>query len=292
MDKTFKHIWRSIIILAVFMQFVMSQEKSDLQKSQKKENFSSAEQLWEKVIEAKGGRKKLHEVNNLVVSFDGVGYALRFKRNQTREESFSAREESVYVFPNKLWQWKDARPYVFGLQVEMFNLETNRYYRVVDHGPEYDPVENPYREMELTEIQKQELISSMIYAHILYLLESNWMKPTLLGITEAREGLKKVTMIQIQFGQYQAHYVLDEKTLLPIKVSTYKQVNEQLKFQDEYELKDYKETNGVMMPQALKHNGNVQKQTYKINVEYNKNIFITTIKIEDGTEAWKPKTKM
>src|SRR2546421_11960444 len=57
--------------------------------------------LWEKAIEAKGGRNRLSAVRNLLVAF----------KDKT--------EVALYVFPDKAWDWSDNRPTPLGVWVGM-----------------------------------------------------------------------------------------------------------------------------------------------------------------------------
>src|SRR5712692_9236817 len=81
---------------------------------QQEQEQQEARRLWEQAIAAKGGRERLSAVRNVVVSHGGHWNV------------------TLYVFPNKLWQWSDDRPTWLGLSVEMHNLERRVAYFVRD----------------------------------------------------------------------------------------------------------------------------------------------------------------
>jgi hypothetical protein len=70
-----------------------------------------AKQLWEKLVEAKGGRERLHGVRTMLqtehshLSFPNP----RFKNG----DDYEVR---LYAFPDRVWQYYDARPTVFAFR--------------------------------------------------------------------------------------------------------------------------------------------------------------------------------
>src|SRR5258708_20583874 len=99
-----------IIFILIVASLVYGQRPVNQENISKKE----AERLWEQAIEAKGGRKRLYSVNNMVISSFGKNIRL----------------EDFFVFPNRSWSWVDQRPSVLGLNMSMQNWETGKEYFV------------------------------------------------------------------------------------------------------------------------------------------------------------------
>ena len=149
----------------------MKLTENDVSAKQQKESA----RLWEQAIAAKGGRDRLYEVHNLVISSRGKYRSRLSKNNQVRREE-------LFVFPNKYWFWDDYRPDVFGLRVSMYNYDTNMKYVISDSEPDHQPeaITNGQRNKAL----RNEQLSS--------LLETRWLKPTIVKSSVGRTGLRLV----------------------------------------------------------------------------------------------------
>ncbi len=75
-------------------------------------NRKAAERVWELAVQAQGGRDKLLSIRNEVVITKERGHIT----------------ESLFVFPNKWWNWDDLRPTMFGVVMRMENYETRQNY--------------------------------------------------------------------------------------------------------------------------------------------------------------------
>src|SRR5437870_11102000 len=98
--------------LLAFCVAVTAQETASLDREH-------AERVWDLAIEAKGGRGKLQAIRNIHLSSNG-GENLR--------KQLKNRTEFLIVYPNKLWEWRDLRPSVLGLEMTMYNLEISKRY--------------------------------------------------------------------------------------------------------------------------------------------------------------------
>lgn len=228
-----------------------------------KNSIERAKELWELAILAKGGRDRLHSVNNLAISQD-----------INKNNHLSSR---IYAFPDKYWEWSDYRPYKFGLQVSMENHELGIGYFVVGHEPD-----NPSK-IKLSPEHR----SKFDDAQLIYLLETKWFKPDLLGVTKSRIGLKRVDVIELKARGFKIGVFLDEKTHLPIQLvyySTYKTS----KVLDRFELSDYREIAGILIPHSINVGGsgwgNVKVE---VNVKYDPRVFERPPDISAGPEQWR-----
>lgn len=227
-----------------------------------------AKRLWEQYITAVGGREHLFAVNNVVITSD------------SQYNTGPIHQVSLSVFPNKFWFWDDLRPSKFGLRVEMHNYETDMTY-IITPGDRYSL---PHKIVG----EKNQFQSNLLY----YLPENRWFKPELVRATKGRVGLRAVDIVETKEGNNRADIALDRKTHLPVTITYYHTRDNRLVLDNVLRLSDYVEVNGIKVPQKVKDtDGPEYKISIQFNVEYNEDIFVHPTRIEDGPEAWRPKTK-
>lgn len=228
-----------------------------------KNSLERAKELWEMAIIAKGGRDRLYAINSLVISED-------INKN-------NRLSSSLYVFPDKFWDWSDYRPYRLGLQVSMENHELGIGYFVVGHEPN-----NPSK-IKLSPEHR----SKFDDAQLIYLLEAKWFKPELLGVSKSRIGLKRADVVELKARGFKIGVFLDEKTHLPIQVvyySTYKAG----KILNRFELSDYREIVGILIPHSINVGGSGWgKVKVEVNVKYDHRVFERLPDISAGPEQWR-----
>ena len=230
-----------------------------------------AERLWELAIAAKGGRERLYAVRNMVISRRAEYTTHLFKKNQVHQEG-------LYVFPNKYWFWNDLRPDVFGLNVKMYNFDSNMCYSITPENPHQppEPITRTPSDKTLADVQ------------LSYLLETRWFKPVLVKASSGRVGLQKVDIVETRVNDYRVDFAFDRRTHLPIRKSYYRVVNNKT-YVDVIKLSDYAEISGIKVPLTVEYDdGTKYKASVQFNVEYNEDIFVKPPPIEAGPEAWKP----
>lgn len=230
---------------------------------QKNNSKKEAGRLWELAIEAKGGREKLNQINNIQNSSHG-----------------SYREEFLIVYPGKAWDWQDNRPSVLGLSMSMHNLETSKKYFLAGDNPSNF-------KMEKFDINTP-IDSGVFSASIWITLENKWLRPVPESVTTDRIGFQKVDVVQTRLNGKRFDFALNRKTHLPVKVSyylhNYQGEGEHIAW--ELKLSDYVDYQGIKVPRLV----DGQKNTYQFNVEYNEDIFTTPpLPIESAADAWKKK---
>ncbi len=237
----------------------------DLQ--QQEEDQREARRLWEEAIAAKGGRERLCGVHNLVV-FHGGG-----KRNI-----------SLYVFPNKSWQWSDDRPTPLGLSVEMHNLDRRLAYFV--YSEDLEPPINKGWGSNLAR-GVPELRDAQLY----YLLETAWVKPVPLRVATDRRGYQQTDIVETLVNGSRVDFHLDQNSHLPLEVAfpsrdgvgtSYGRGTYYVTFSD------YRDVSGIQMPHRvgfLIKNG--LPTTFEINVDCDAQIFERPPNIADGPDAWR-----
>jgi hypothetical protein len=246
-----------------------------------------AQQLWEQAIAAKGGRGRLYAVRNIVISSAGSYKALQFKihpdgetKSRSLKRSGLFREE-LYVFPNKYWLWDDYRPSVFGLWVEMYDYTTRMKYVVTDGDPNHG--------LEPIEANDLNTDKGLIITQLMYLLESEWVRPKPLAVTTVRIGFRVFDVVQTEVNGARYDFTLDRKTHLPVRFTFYSQDLGRT-FVHTNEMSDYSDVDGINVPLTWKaEDGHKEKSEVKFNVEYDEKIFLKPPPFEAGPEAWKKK---
>lgn len=253
----------TVLTCALFCQglFISARAQDESQKE--------AQQLWEKAITAKGGRDRLYAVHNAVIIQRGELIVNLFKRTPTLQES-------LFVFPNKVWTWNDMRPSVFGLTVDMRNYDTHQQYLLP-----YPLTPNPHT------ITDEPPVGSLMYGMLIYLPETKWLKPVLVKVSVGKIGFRRVDVVQTAVNGNRVDFALNQKTHLPVRVSYYDVVRGKTYITAD-DLSDYVESSGIKVPRTIRCDYcNEYKETIQFNVEYNEDIFIKPLPIEAGPEAWK-----
>jgi len=259
--------FQNVAVTSIAILDVLRISKSTASKNIERQE---AVRLWEQAIAAKGGRARLYAVRNMLVSTRGEYTTRLFKKNQIRQET-------LYVFPNKVWLWNDLRPDVFGLSVSMYNYDSNMSY-VISGG-------NPQRAPEpIKDTRKNKALRN---AQLSFLLETNWLKPTLVKASTGRVGLRSVYIVQTLVEGERVDFAFDQVTRLPVRVSYY-DLFESKTYVNSQSFLDYADVGGIKVPQTLEYTGGSKyKANFQFNVEYNENIFVKPPPIEAGPEAWK-----
>ena len=234
---------------------------------------NDAARLWEQAIAAKGGRERLHAVRNMVISTRGEYHSRLLKTNQVRREE-------LLVFPNKYWFWDDYRPDVLGLRVSMYNYDSNMKY-VISEGEPHDTPE-PIAKGKRNKALRNDQLS--------FLLETQWLKPTLIKASTGTVGLhQRVDIVETTIAGERVDFAFDQSTHLPVSVSYYDIVNGKT-YINVQSFSDYTEVDGIQLPRTITFSdGSKYQASFKINVEYNETIFVNPPPIDAGPEAWRLK---
>lgn len=237
-----------------------------------KDTQQEARRLWDLALAAKGGRKLLYAVRNIVVSLTGEYETSSHKKNKMREDVF-------VVFPNKIWSWSDYRPDVFGMRIEMYNFDANLHYII---NPDYPrSIPKPIIGMPKSE--------SYTYGLVSYLLEARWLKPVPIRATSGKIGDRALDIVETKLDDKRIDFAFDRQTHLAVRVSYFNTYNNKTTV-TVVNLSDYTEVAGIKVPQTSQvEDGGVDRIRIQINVEYDESIFVKPPPIDAGPEAWRPK---
>lgn len=255
-----------LLILLALTQISLAQNISC---STNEKSLEKAHQIWEQAIIAKGGRERILNLKTL----------LTYNRKKT--------SVGLNVLPDKFWWWsKDREP--IGTNVLMYNYLTNIGYRIKsDLYPFSYPLTNEPKELTLSELLPN-------------LLETNWIKPKLLGaeVTKINGQEFDVVCVEISYSANQKpvtdrhDYIFNQQTHLLFQDIRYFDK----KIGGGYlttEYSNYVETKGLKF--ATKTIGkfkdgkiwNNSEYLVEVDVDYREDLFDKPPSIKDGSDGWK-----
>ena len=232
--------------------------------------------LWEQAIAAKGGRKRLYAVRNLLERHERNSYV------------------ALFVFPDKVWQWSDVRPTPLGLAIEMQNLGKGLSYKVEEDMS--DPPRN------LGENSAKEVLWPLYYAQLYYLLETQWIKPLPVKVYSGSIGRRPVDVVQtiVHFQKAprandrgdRVDFHLDKQSHLLLEVAfpsddsvgtNYGRGTYYVTFAD------YANVDGIQMPRRVGYLAEKPdaSASVQVNVQYDPEIFEHPPSLKRGPDAWK-----
>ena len=239
-------------------------------------------ELWEQIIEAKGGREKLHSVTNMLVTKgstpDNIGVFFE-------------------VFPNKSWSWTKGPPSPKVVWVDMVNLDYGVYLVASNDGL----LSNDKLSKERNALIKSE---KMRHACI-YLLETKWCHPEPIRVTRLAINNKKLDVVETRIKDEETGYVdridfaIEPESLVVFRVYEYGGKIDRKEPLGVVCFDNYQVVDGIQMPQAsyerifdkLTDKCYFRPLSVKINVEYDKNLFERPPTVDAGSDDWKPKLK-
>ena len=229
---------------------------------------AEAERLWELMIAAKGGRERLHSVDNLLMS-SHEKYWWEFR-------ILTINYEGLFVFPKKSWEWDDQRGSVFGFSIHVHNFESNIHQSYVDSGKGGSVV--PILQPSLRNLTKLQL-------HLL--AETQWVKPQPVSARVGKESGRDADIVEthvneLPAGEQKVDFVLDRRSHLPVRVIYYWTIKGR-ELSGGVELKDYLEVSGIKIPGKV---GRVRAK-YELNVPYDARVFDLPPSRDKGMAAWK-----
>lgn len=225
---------------------------------------SEAQRLWELAIAAKGGRERLHSVRNMLISTDGAKY----------------RSVELHVFTNKFWRWTDE-PEPFGQSAKMYNLERGFAYTSDSDGPEAAAI-------KLHESNLGGGRITLVDAQLFYLMETQWVKPTIIGVSKGEVGGRRTNVVRTRFEDRTIDFYLDRETHLPLKVALVDETNGKVYLSKTFS--DYTTIDGIKLPLKVdtRGKGNLSN-SYQLNVEYDEQLFERPPSALAGPDPWRRK---
>jgi hypothetical protein len=269
-----KNFVSSVVLICIAIAVFGNKTKVDAQNEETKK----ARELWEQVIAAKGGREKLYAVRNLAVSEKTI-----IKRPKKDFSGFHT--ESLFVLPDKWWSWVDEPPFGIGIWAYDF---TSQIGWEVDKGFPSQTVKPSTDDIRFRFVKEEFIQSQMIY-----LMETKWIQPTIVGARTERLSFQKVDVVETSYGTQKFEFFIDRKTHLPKQViirTRFEETGTSIDGREHVEsfiLDDYVEVSGIKFPKVVRRSDESNETTYQVNVDYKKSIFERPPTLDMGSEAWK-----
>lgn len=187
----------AIVVLAINGPVKGQVEESDVSRTR-------AKLLWEEALQAKGGRDRLHSIHNFLTS--GEIHVDAVKGSHISEVQW------LRALPGKAWLYEYTPEFDVSLDATVINLERNLCVKTL--SPAKGDV--PPRSLCLPTTFTERLIQDPI----IYLMETEWLRPVPIGTYEGKRGLKRVDVVETVVGNHRYDFYLDRKTRLPVKLVT------------------------------------------------------------------------
>jgi hypothetical protein len=244
----------------------------------------NAQRLWELMLQAKGGRARLHEVRSIeeVDAVKRIGFPPAFKPGHKDTGSLMVR---LFAFPDREWQWYDAGESVFGLSLDVYNLSLGTAYLAWGSDPVRTLSAQKGEDFKLWEAQ------------LVYLSESEWVRPQPVRVITDDKMAKQFDIVETHFdGDYfRADFLLDKRTHLPARMVTYRRNNGRgLRpiLTETYEFLKYVSIDGVIIPSPWAFELITGDRPVacnfqvRLNVPYREEAFTTPPSVAAGPYAW------
>lgn len=251
-----------------------------------------AKQMWEEAIAAKGGRERLHGVKTLLVSSVS-------KYHKAPKGISGDHTESLYVLPDKWWEWIDSRPGSFGLSTLTFDFGKPVGWEIYTGLSSAQPIstkrdtprpDDPYQIHDPSAgVKFANKRNEFTERQVLYLMETRCTAPTPLKVRTASIRGTELDVIETRIGNERVDFYLDRGTHLAVRVIFTTRIESTGRdYVEVIELGDYTNVDGIQMPRGVSWARDEENRTsYQINVDYDLGIFEHPPTIDMDPEAWK-----
>lgn len=285
---------KTSLILFSFLLIIVWYPPSGATNSQRQmgmepEENKSARNLWEQAIAAKGGRERLHAVRSFVVSS-------KSKYSKGPQDMPGHKMETLYVLPDKFWEWQDI-PGPLGVHITVLDFERRVGWELSDKWTSAKPITAnstmPNRgdsQSQTQDLKFRSLREKFVEAQLIYLMETKFLTPSLIGSRKTRLGPTSVDVIETSIGRERIEYYLDPATHLPQRITIITRLESGRDYVDIIRLSDYASVDGIMMPRRVAWGVDDENKTsYQINVNYDPSLFESAPTMHTSADAWRRK---
>jgi hypothetical protein len=248
-----------------------------LRAQQRVDKPEEAARIWEQMIEAKGGRSSLYQIETMVQESRGRVLYLypKFAHGEMHYVS-------VKAFPDRMWSWGIAP--IFGGSVATADLSANIGYLVY-------PKDDIRKTRDLRGTRE-----ALKDTQLVYLNESKWQRPKPVRVLLDKKVPKKVEAIETDLDGERIEFWIDRKSHLPVKIISYRDFGygKGLEPSDTWDLSEYRPMNGIQIPHRissfiLSNNPSTSRSVPILNPKLREDLFTSPPRFEDGPDAWKSK---
>jgi len=247
-------------------------------------NRQRAEMLWEEAIQAKGGRTRLHSLENFLIS-STIDVNAPSKR-------VDVTTERLYAMPGKAWLYELTPAYDVSLEATVINTERNLC--MVTLAPVGLTQSVPGLSVCVPTIWSERLVQDPV----IYLMETNWVRPVPVNTRTEGKGKKQQDVIETEVGKLRVDFYLDRKTHLPAKLITDEYFGDPgltAHMAQMFTFEDYADVDGIQMPRRVVREPlgisfvrrDTEQAKYKFNVAYKEEIFNFPVTKKAKAGDWK-----
>jgi len=267
---------KRLIVLMAFVSAAWAAETSPA---------CDAAAMWEKMVEAKGGRERLYQVTTFLV------------------QSRDLRDVGFFRLPDFIWSWRDQRPTVFGVDVGWNNSSLG--IRKFQAGPcdNWDCRVRTVKDVNNV---------PFFQAQMLYFLETRFLKPEITGCGEERIKGKRRRYVEVTKGPVPVEYYLKDGKIVPgsrmeigkLRVRYYVKKGEELpslvvihqgSYDETHFFKGYQAFGGIQLPTEERIRSRITNMhshlRWEINPEYDATVLTRDPSLADGPDGWRPKAQ-
>ena len=214
------------------------------------------QEVWERAVQAKGGRDRLHGVHSLAVYMKPAEVVMA-----------GPPTNWLCVFPERYFEFAAARG---GARATVVDATADRAAT--------DATGFPRKARHLTSYEHDRLVLNQL----IFLLESAWLRP------QPIEVRHNVLVVQAAGRTYKLFL---NSAGLPERVLSPSMRGQKPKIQYDYRLQHYREFQGVMLPARVISTDNSLEFTwdvdYEIDAKYNPKLFERMPDLANGPEPWR-----
>ena len=226
-----------------------------------------AELAWDALVKTKGGREKLRSISNILFDlYDSV-------------PNVPSKSE-LHVLPDKIWDCV-----VFSMKKGV-KPEPMAYMSDASK-----PIQYWATRTGVTESSRTTPNSWYALERVIYLLETQIDKPTPLRVYCEKKGKKVFDVIETKFKEYSVDYKYEPEEMLTREIVI--RLADGFLFRT-YKFFDYRELDGIMMPQRenMRQGDDKDNRTWPVgfafNVDYDPDLFTRPL-IATTPDGWKRK---
>ena len=215
----------------------------------------NAKRIWDMAVMAQGGRQKLLSIRNEVITFSASKDGQPFS-------------ESLYVLPDKWWNFEDSGTKMFGrtMRMEDYHARQNYILRKNQRTADLFPIasERLRQSLDANGNVKWMPLST-------FLLETKWWIPEIRSARSAMIDGRTVDVVNVMVNGFDVDFFFDPDTHLCVR----RKVNGSTNSQEATDLSEYANVDGIMVPTRItyKADGVVKYASYKFNVRYDERVF-------------------
>ena len=168
------------------------------------DSAEEASRIWEQMIDAKGGRSNLYQIETMVEETRDYFVYLYPIFAHGKQHSVT-----VYAFPNGEWSWETAP--IFGDKVQTADLSAGAGY-----------IGYPNNDIRKTSDLRREK-EGLKNKQLVYLSETKWLKPKPVRVLLDKNIPRKVEAIEATLDGERVDFWIDRRNHLPVKIITYYQ---------------------------------------------------------------------